>query len=443
MKKLRNIILIVCIIIVVVIILLIANGIIRVQKEIELDEQGDIGEEINFDSEELEEENENIRFYTVKNCIETYFNSVNMGKEAYYETDENNETKFVANQEYLNQEIYKLLSDEYIQKNNITEDNLLQYIQLTENANIIIPLEMRVLKKDIVYKYIVYGIKQDVETKETEEIYIIVNIDNENKTFSIEPITDTEVNDIEDIKIVNDNQEIENKEINHFTDEKISNEYIVQEYVEAYRILALSFPEYAYELLDEEFRNNRFGSLEEYEQYIQKNEEEISLLQCKKYLVNNQTDYTEYVCLDQNQNYLIFKSTGPMNFKMELDTYTLETDEFITEYDEGNDKNKVLLNIDKWVKMLNNRDYTSAYNVLDETFRNNNFGTEENFENTIRQTLPLHYKTEYSDYTEENGTHVVTIILSDITGETEETKQLSIIMQLKEDRNFVMSFSFN
>ena len=207
--------------------------------------------------------------------------------------------------------------------------------------------------------------------------------------------------------------------------------------------MALGAPEQAYELLEEEYRNNRYGSLEKYEEYVQKNREEISSLQCKQYLVNNETDYTEYVCLDQNKNYLIFKSVGPMNFTLQLDTYTIPAENFIKEYDEGDDQNKVLLNIDKWVKMLNNRDYNAAYNVLDETFRNNNFGSEENFENTMREKLPLHYEVQYNEYTEENGTHVTTITLSDINGESEETSQMSIIMQLKEDRNFVMSFSFN
>ena len=443
MKKLRNIILVMCIVIVIIIILIIINSIINIQRQNQIDAEGDVGEDISFNSEELEDETENIRFYTVKNCIEIYFDSLNMGKEVYYETNENNETEFVANQEYLQGEIYKLLSEEYIQANNITTENLTQYIELTDNANVIVPLEMKVLKKDIIYKYIVHGIKQDVETEETEEVYIIVNLDNENKTFSIELINNTQINGIEDIEISNNNQKIENKGNNEFTDEKISNEYIAQEYVEAYRILALGAPEQAYELLEEEYRNNRYGSLEKYEEYVQKNREEISSLQCKQYLVNNETDYTEYVCLDQNKNYLIFKSVGPMNFTLQLDTYTIPTENFIKEYDEGDDQNKVLLNIDKWVKMLNNRDYNAAYNVLDETFRNNNFGSEENFENTMREKLPLHYEVQYNEYTEENGTHVTTITLSDINGESEETSQMSIIMQLKEDRNFVMSFSFN
>ena len=443
MKKLRNIILVMCIVIVIIIILIIINSIINIQRQNQIDAEGDVGEDISFNSEELEDETENIRFYTVKNCIEIYFDSLNMGKEVYYETNENNETEFVANQEYLQGEIYKLLSEEYIQANNITTENLTQYIELTDNANVIVPLEMKVLKKDIIYKYIVHGIKQDVETEETEEVYIIVNLDNENKTFSIEPINNTQINGIEDIEISNNNQKIENKGNNEFTDEKISNEYIAQEYVGAYRILALGAPEQAYELLEEEYRNNRYGSLEKYEEYVQKNREEISSLQCKQYLVNNETDYTEYVCLDQNKNYLIFKSVGPMNFTLQLDTYTIPAENFIKEYDEGDDQNKVLLNIDKWVKMLNNRDYNAAYNVLDETFRNNNFGSEENFENTMRERLPLHYEVQYNEYTEENGTHVTTITLSDINGESEETSQMSIIMQLKEDRNFVMSFSFN
>ena len=50
------------------------------------------------------------------------------------------------------------------------------------------------------------------------------------------------------------------------------------------------------------------------------------------------------------------------------------SDKFKETYDKGTDLEKVSLNIDKCLKMIQNRDYYNAYNILDETFRNNNFG---------------------------------------------------------------------
>ena len=59
----------------------------------------------------------------------------------------------------------------------------------------------------------------------------------------------------------------------------------------------------------------------------------------------------------------------------------------------------------------------------------------------MREKLPLHYKAEYSNFSEENETYLQDITLTDITEENEDSVQISVIMQLKEDLDFVMSFS--
>ena len=100
-----------------------------------------------------------------------------------------------------------------------------------------------------------------------------------------------------------------------------------------------------------------------------------------------------------------------------------------------------MMNVDKWVQMINNRDYTAAFNVLDSNFRNNKFGDVEEFENYMRENYPLHYKAQYSDYTEENGTYTLDILLIDVTGKDNEQKQITAIMQLKDNYEFVMSFN--
>jgi hypothetical protein len=120
--------------------------------------------------------------------------------------------------------------------------------------------------------------------------------------------------------------------------------------------------------------------------------------------------------MDQYQKLYIFDETNPMEFTLKLDTYTVPTEKFTTTYKSSNEQDKVMMNIDKWVQMLNNRDYTSAYNVLDETYRNNTFGNEVRFESIMKEILPLHY-------------------------EIEETTSISVFMQLNEDLDFVMSFS--
>ena len=59
----------------------------------------------------------------------------------------------------------------------------------------------------------------------------------------------------------------------------------------------------------------------------------------------------------------------------------------------------------------------------------------------MRENYPLHYSVQYSTYKEEMNTFVQTIFLKDITNQSTDPKQMTIIMQLKDDYEFVMSFS--
>ena len=58
----------------------------------------------------------------------------------------------------------------------------------------------------------------------------------------------------------------------------------------------------------------------------------------------------------------------------------------------------------------------------------------------MREKFPLHYKLSVGQTEEVNGIYKQRIILEDITGASSEKIENTIIMQLKEDYEFVMSF---
>ena len=60
----------------------------------------------------------------------------------------------------------------------------------------------------------------------------------------------------------------------------------------------------------------------------------------------------------------------------------------------------------------------------------------------MREKLPSHYKIEYSDFSEENETYLLDVKLTDITKNDSSKINISTVMQLKENLDFVMSFSF-
>ncbi len=113
---------------------------------------------------------DNSRFYTVSSCVSKYLT---------YLTSNNTDSLLV------------LLSDEYKDKYNINSSNIYSYIKTSSNLQEFQPKKMfeQHLSKSV-YKYYVYGtIRKDViNSKETsEDYYLIVILDEQNMSFSVEP----------------------------------------------------------------------------------------------------------------------------------------------------------------------------------------------------------------------------------------------------------------
>lgn len=133
-----------------------------------------------FDKEEVEIESidtetisvvkDNSRFFTVSSCVSKYIN---------YLTTEDTENLLI------------LLSKEYKDNNAINSDNLYNYVNKINSNKTFSPKKMfqqRISKS--IYKYYVYGFIQE-ELMDSigpkEDYYLIVILDEENMTFSVEP----------------------------------------------------------------------------------------------------------------------------------------------------------------------------------------------------------------------------------------------------------------
>lgn len=335
----------------------------------------------------------------------------------------------------------KTVINKYIKSSNggnVVIDNMEEKIKQLEEQKTFLPVRMKKMTNNSVLTYVVQGVTQDFDYRLDEERCLIVNIDYSNLTFTIEP-SNQDYDEITEVKQLN---QIEKNDNNQFKNIVQNEEQIVSDYINLYKRYALGNPQIAYNYFDEEYRDKRFESIENYKAYVENNEEEIRSLEGYQYQVNNYEGYTQYVCKDKYENVYIFNEESIMNFTIQLDTYTIPTEKFIDNYEKAEADKKVRMNIDKWIQMLNNRDYVSAYNVLDEMYRENNFRSIKEFETTMKKNLPLHYKVEYKESSEENGTYMQRIVLSDITGEDGKSLHIDVIMQLKNNYEFVMSFGF-
>lgn len=422
-----SIVLVILIILIMVLILNINNS---DQNQISI---GDAGEEIDFNTTKIEPVTEKIEYYTVRNCINNYLNSLNKENTAYYIGDEYDE-------EIQKENIYNLLSEEYIKDINIQKDRVFNFIDILDERYIFIPVKMNVLEKENVKKYVAYGIVQNLNNEYIEDIYIFVNLDFKNKTYSIEPI-EKKYNSIDEINIENDNILINKNNYNTYIAQKITNQYVTNEYFLLFKNLSLSKPEIIFNLMSIEYREKRFGDLESFKEYLNNNKEEISKINLKEYLVNTYENYIEYVAKDQFGNLYIFNEYNNQSINIKLDTYTLVEDKFLKEYTKGNDQKKVQMNIDKFIQMINRHDYITSYNYISEGFKNNYLRKQEDFEKCIKNNFFDYNKIEFKAYEKKGSNiYVYDIILTDLTGESSDVREISIIMQLNEDINFEMSF---
>ncbi len=378
---------------------------------------------------------EQFEYSTINGAVTAYIQTANKNNSLYMELKQLQGEEETNKQ--MNQKIINMLSKTYIQNNNITIDNLQDYITLENEQLMFVPLKIKILTDENIKTYVVEGFTENIKYESKGKKCFIVNVDYSNQTYSIEPTN----KQYDEIKQADKITSISKNEDNVYINKTSSSETKVKDYILLYKKLVLAEPEIAYNYMEEEYRNKRFGSIEKFKEYIENNRETIERISVEQYLTENHDDYTEYVAKDQYSNLYIFDEKNVLDFTFKLDTYTIPTEKFQKTYNSADDQNKVAMNIDKWIQMLNTRDYENAYNVLNETFRNNNWKTEKEFEKYIKDKLPLHYKVEYTTYSNEKSTYAQTINLTDVTDENSEKITLNIIMQLKDNYDFVMSFS--
>ena len=396
-------------------------------------EISDVGEDIDYSSTDEKIVTDKIEYYTVRNCINNYLNALNKESSIYYFGNEYNKDAQIEN-------VYSLLSSKFISQQNITQSNLFSIIKTIDEEEIFIPLEMKVLEKENINQYVVYGEIQTLNNKFISKSFIIVNLDMKNKTYSIEPVIDN-YNSIDDITLNNENIAINKNDYNMYKNQNITNEYVTNEYFVLLKRLMLSDPDMAYTLMKEEYKNSRFGNINEFRNYINNNRQEILKIDMKQYLVNNYENYIEYVAKDQFGNLYIFDENEDKSIDIKFDTYTLKSEVFTNKYIKSTDEEKVQMNIDKFIQMINRHDYRTSYNCIADSFKNNYFKTQEEFQNYIENNFYSYNKFEFKSCEKKAADiYVCKVQLTDYMNENSEIKEINVIMQLGDNLDFKMSF---
>lgn len=359
---------------------------------------------------------ENI-YFNAKNSIDKYFN--------YIQKKNFEAILAVLDQEYVNTnelEASNVLSAKFIPKS--AEDFRIEDMYSLDGSN-----------------YTVFYVKGEIKE---EPIYLIVNIDFKNKTFSMIPSDQKEYED--KINTVIEGQtgkekEIEANEFNALEVSTLQEDEIASKYLLDFKEKMISNPDIAYTIIDEEYKEKRFPSLSDFQSYIQENRQKIQNTTLVEYSVESRDGYKQYTCLDNYGNYYIFNVTAAMKYTVLLDNYTVETEEFKSTYDGLNESNKIATNIEKFIKCINNKDYNQAYSFLDEEFKNNYFKDVNRFKEYVENNFYENNILGKIDIKNEGNIFICKVPIKSGISASAKKMTKTFIMQLKEGTEFVMSFS--
>lgn len=316
---------------------------------------------------------------------------------------------YFANIAYKSEKIiYDLTDRDMIEKQGLTQNGILEKVQKIQNEQPIVKIDQIQMQDDFVFpifliKGMIYDVpyqasaedefmmdidyrKVDEKTVIKSEIYLIMRVDLNNQTYSIEEISQNRYQNIIDQKETIEKKEIDKNSSNAFSGYKnVTDEEICELLIQDYEKDTLLNQDRAYEHLNQDYAKKRFTSKEEYKNYVTSQKNKSGILKLNQYKVTKTQEYTQYMCLDRIGNYYIFRVTSPTDYTVILDTYTIDLPEVVSQYQQADTERKVQLNLIKVFSAINEGDYRYAYQKLNQNFRQTNFPTQTDFERYVKE----------------------------------------------------------
>ena len=334
----------------------------------------------------------------------------------------------------LNKNINKYFN--YIKENNETAINELggnSIYLITNNVKYVVK-QAYVTQNQYMSKYYTYGtltIANGNYTAQTQEIYMILYLTAENKGYRLQTISKEEYLNRTALE-QNDTIEIQEGTYNKFEYEYIDNVKQMEIYLEDYSFQIFNNTENSYNLLNTEYKEKRFKDLQAFVQFLNEKQGQLHNIKINQYTVDEENQNKIYKGTDQNGNYYEIIEKSYMNYEIILDNYTM------LDYSNDSDENKIKLSAEKFILMLNSADYTNAYNLLEPSFKQIYFPTEQDFINYVKNNFYARNIVASKDLSED-GICTVTIKDSISTQANKIQKQFKVIMG--EGMSFTIEFN--
>lgn len=360
------------------------------------------------------------------------------------ETDDNN---IFAVNEYINQMIeYENQGNSDAVRQIVSNYQEIESLNLKQKQSLFYVQEIYSRESLAKGNYFVRGILRTIEINDEEtlsEIYLKVDLDYTTNALQISVINQATFDQTtQDTSTSVEEFSLEPNEYNRFEQKSYSAEEFCNKYLSDFIIKLKYDRELAFDFVDDEYKKIKFDNdFSTFNEYIDDNQDRIFNATIQSYLENIQGNITEYIILDTYNNYYTIKSTGGLEYKIILDNYTIESEEFILAYEQATEQEKVTTNISKVVQWINTKDYAQIYNKLDQEFKQNNFPDLDTFETYIQEKFFSFNNMEVQSIEKISDNYICEVSLSSGYGVAAEQITKTFIMQLKEGTDFVMSFT--
>lgn len=339
------------------------------------------------------------------------------------------------------QALYNITETNYIKRNNISTDNV---ITIYENIEKYYIQEMCAFETSTMSEYYTYGFILKENNDKPENYYFKVCKDSSNSTFSVSPLKIDEYNKAKEGKInKTENESIKSNLYNKYNYNLYSGKDVAEKYINDFIFKMKYIPDVAFGTLDEEYRNKKFSNIDEFKSYIKNNSERFDDFIIRSYGREATENITNYEVEDINNYYYKIKASGGMDYTIILDDYTVESNEYVQKYNSSSDSTKIATCINKFFKLIDSKEYKSAYAYLDDTFKQKNFDTVGKFETYAKQNFFNNNTVTISSAEKVGDIYSCKVQIKSGVSVAAMSKDITVIIKLKENTDFVMSFSIN
>lgn len=282
------------------------------------------------------------------------------------------------------------------------------------------------------YTYGILNISNGNYTAAQQEIYMVIYLTSENKGYKLQTITKEEFANMKELT-QEDNIVIKQGTYNIYEYEHIDTAKQMEIYLEDYTFQIFNNTENAYELLNQEYRNKRFGNINEFVRFLnEKLNQFINIEIIQLNVEKNNDGYTIYEGTDKYGNYYQIMVTSYMEYTIILDNYTME------DYSNENDETRIKKSVEKFILMLNSADYSNAYNLLEPSFRLNCFPTEQDFINYVKTNW---FERNIVASKEINEEGICTVIIKQTLSTNSNKMQKQFKVNIGEGMDFTIEFN--